>query len=144
MLLLGVLAGCVHGPIELSTAKQTLEALTAGQRVRVVIGYQRCGLKVEGKPEPAPDAIGGFEVGAFEYFARGVVHNERAYTALSETKTIVHPRYGAVQNYVRLRVYEDGEVELVAKYLRPPALEVVMDETFTCRLGDAVHFTTQP
>jgi hypothetical protein len=130
---------CVHGPRSLPRHADVLAALEEGRAVRAVVHYGRCQLFVDGKEEPSVDAVGGLAVAAVEHFAKGVVHNDRAYTAISETRTIVHPRYGAVSNYARLRLFEDGEVEVTAKYLKPPALEVVMDETFKCRLGDAVQ-----
>ncbi len=133
------LLACAHAPRRLESPAALLAALEAGAQVHAVVRYARCGLSVEGRPQPAPDVVGGLSVVAFEHFSRGVVRNERAYTAVSETRLIVHPRHGPVQNYARLRIYEDGEVEVTAKYLKPPALEVVMDETFTCRLGEGVQ-----
>lgn len=134
-----LLTACAHTPRPLPRHADLLTALEQGRAVRAVVHYARCQLFVDGKEEPSVDAVGGLQVAAFEHFAKGVVRNDRAYTAISETRTIVHPRYGAVSNYARLRLYEDGEVEVTAKYLKPPALEVVMDETFKCRLGDAVQ-----
>lgn len=137
-----MVVSCAHAPRPLPTAPELLAALEAGRPVRAVVHYARCTLVVDGKEEPSPDAVGGLSVAAFEHFARGVVRNARAYTAISETRLIVHPRYGAVYNYARLRLYEDGEVEVNARYLQPPAMTTVMDETFTCRLGDAVQLFT--
>jgi hypothetical protein len=70
-------------------------------------------------------------IGTYEYFGRGVVRNPKAYIATSETHLIGHPRYGYVLNYVRMRIYEDNAVEIVARYLDPTSYRVVMDETFT-------------
>ena len=41
-----------------------------------------------------------------------------------------------MQNYVRVRVYEDGEVEVTARYLKGAGHEIVMDETFKGRFSD--------
>lgn len=136
------LFACAHGaPRRLASPQALLAALEDGRAVHVTVRYARCVLVEDGQERPAPDAIGGFTVAAFEHFARGVVRNERAYTALSETRLIVHPRHGPVQNYARLRVHEDGDVEVGVKYLAPPDLRPVMEETFRCRLGEAVSFT---
>ncbi len=73
-------------------------------------------------------------VTAFERFAAGTVGNAAPYLATSATQLIAHTRHGTVVNYVRLRVEASGKVEVTARYLRPPAMEVVMDETFTCAI----------
>ena len=124
----------------------TLKALKDGWPVRVTIEYARCSLTVDGVTQQAPDAIGGMALSTFEYFARGVVRNPKAYVATSETHLIAHPRYGYVDNYVRLRIYEDDTVEIVARYLKPATHEVVTDETFYGRISngsdqEGIHFT---
>lgn len=106
-------------------------ALKAGEQVRVVVEYAKCTLTLDGKVVPAPDATGGTVFESWEQFAKGVVRNEKAYVASSHTVLIAHPRYGHVLNYVRFRIYEDGAVEITARYLKPDTFEIVMDETFT-------------
>jgi hypothetical protein len=113
-----------------------MRALTGGQAVRIVLDYGKMTLLVDGQETPSPKAIGGMEFKAWEHFAKGVVRNERAYVVSSHTVLIEIPRLGYVQNYVRVRVYEDGEVEVTARYLKGPDHEVVMDETFKGRISD--------
>jgi len=89
-----------------------------------------------GKDETSPDATGGMEITMWEYFAAGAVHNPVGYFAASETHLIKHPHYGYVLNYVKLSVYDDGQVKIVAQYLAPTTYEVMMDETFTTLVAD--------
>jgi hypothetical protein len=49
---------------------------------------------------------------------------------------INHPSRGFVLNYVKLNIYDDGDVKIVAKYLTPGALEVKMDESFHTIVND--------
>ena len=134
---LALLAACAAGPRRLPSTAALREALEAGRPVRVVVRYAGCVLRGEGGTErPGPDVVGGMTVSAFERFAPGVAGNERAYLATSASQLIGHRRYGQVVNYVRLRVEDGGAVEVTARYLRPPGLEVVMDETFVCPLDD--------
>lgn len=126
------------GPERLDTLDRLMSALRAGAGVRIVIDYSRTVLVSEDDPEKerrGPAAIGGMTVSNFEWFDRGVVRNPRAYVALSETHLIAHPSYGHVFNYVRLRIDEEGGVEITAQYLRPTSFEVVMNETFRGRLA---------
>jgi len=111
-------------------------ALRQGRSVRAVIEYKKAELTIDGKVETAPDATGGMTFHSWEHFAKGVVRNEKAYVAASETHLIAHPRHGHVYNYVRLRIYEDGQVEITARYLKPTTFEVVMDETFRARISN--------
>jgi hypothetical protein len=128
--------GAAAGPERLTTFEAFLGALESGRTVRAVIHYARCRLVVDGKDERAPDAVGGLDFRTFEYFARGSVRNPKGFVSTSETVLISHPRYGHVQNYVKIRIYEDHAVEITARYLDPATLKVVMDETFFTVIDD--------
>lgn len=142
LVVLGVVWGLLAMAPGASAASRPLEsyaslvrALDEGASVRAVLHYAQMTLTVDGKEVPAPDAVGGMPLTEWERFAAGVVRNPKAYVAASETVLIAHPRYGHVLNYVRLRIYEDGAVEVTARYLMPTTYEVVMDETFRGRIA---------
>ena len=118
------------GSEQIRSFDELMTALKNGEEVKSVIHYAKTKLIIEGEETEAPDAIGGMELSTFEYFAKGVVRNEKAYVASSKSVLIGHPFYGHVYNYVKLRIYEDGEVEIIARYLDPITFEVKMDETF--------------
>jgi hypothetical protein len=109
---------------------QLMFALRTGSEVRAVIYYSRCKLIVDSVETKAPDAIGGMSFATFEYFAPNSVRNPKAFVTTSQTMLISHPRQGHVYNYVKIKVYEDDNVEINAKYLNPTTYQVVMDETF--------------
>ena len=114
----------------LKSFNEIFSSLQDGKRVRLVVHYDKCRLTINGKEEKSPDAVGGMDLNSFEYFAKGSVKNERAFVTSSETILISHPRYGYVYNYIKLRVYDDNEVEIIARYLDPKTFEVKMDESF--------------
>lgn len=114
----------------LSDFPSLLQALKAGKEVRAVLHYAEFRLVVDGNETTAPDAIGGMNFGTFEYFAAGSIGNAKAFVTTSETVLISHPSRGYVYNYVKLKVYEDNAVDVVARYLHPTTLDVVMDEIF--------------
>jgi hypothetical protein len=126
-------------PRPLSDFPSLLEALRQGEEVRAVIHYALCRLTVDSTEVTSPDAIGGMNLSTFEYFARNAVRNPKAFVSSSETVLINHPSRGHVYNYVKLRIFEDNTVQIIARYLLPGTLEIVMDETFTCTIGDGVH-----
>ncbi len=123
-------------PRRLNNFDQLMTALKNGRQVRTVVEYAKTKLVIEGKEEPAPNAIGGSKIEHWEWFDRGVIRNPKAYVAFSETVLIAHPRHGHVYNYVRFRVYEDSVVEITARYLLPTDFKIVMDETFTGRISN--------
>jgi hypothetical protein len=124
-------------PKPLRSAADVLAALKAGSEVRCVFRYKDMKLFDDaGKEETAPDATGGMSLDAWEYFASGVVGNPVGYVASSQTHLIRHPRYGYVLSYVKVSVYDDGKVKIVAQYLEPATHEVKMDETFTTEVAD--------
>lgn len=122
--------------VRLENYPKLIEALRTGHAVRAVIQYAKCTLTIDGKAEKAPDATGGMDFRAWEQFARGVVRNKLEYVAISESVLIAHPSYGYVTNYVKLRIFEDNAVEIIARYLKPATQEVVMDEKFTAKISN--------
>lgn len=121
---------------QLKDFNQLFNSLKSGETVRAIIHYELCRLVIDGKEEVAPNAIGGMDLNTFEYFAKGSVRIDNAFISVSETVLISHPRYGYVLNYVKLRIYEDDNVEIVARYLDPKTYEVKMDETFYARINN--------
>lgn len=123
-------------PRRLADFNALMTALKSGHEVRAVIDYGKTTLLIDGKEEAAPKAIGGMTFEPWEFFDRGVVRNEKAYVVSSETHMIAHARYGYVNNYVRMRIFEDQSVEIVARYLMIGSQEVVMDEIFKGSLSN--------
>ncbi len=115
---------------QLISAKSLFEKLNLGKEVNVVIHYAKCKLIVDGEEVQSPDAVGGMKLMPFEYFARMSVRNEKAYVTSSETHLISHRSYGYVLNYVKIRIFEDDTVEIIARYLDPNTYQIKMDETF--------------
>ena len=90
----------------------------------------------EGKESSAPGANGGMAPDTWEYFAAGSIGNPVGYIATSSAHLIRHPRYGYVLNHVKVSVYDNGQVKIVAQYITPTTYEVKMDETFTTVVAD--------
>jgi len=139
LLCFGSIPSFASPPEQLKSFEAFLEALKAGRTVKAVFYYAKCRLVIDGKDEKAPDAVGGMEFRTFEYFAPGAVKNPKGFVAASETVLISHPRYGYVQNYVKVRIFEDHAVEIIARYLNPKTLKVVMDETFHGEIDDGTN-----
>jgi len=138
-ILFTITASVLKGSEQIRSFEELLAALKNGKQIRAVIHYAKCILIVDGEEESAPDAIGGMQLNTFEYFARMSVRNEKAFISASETVLISHPFYGFVNNYGKLRIYEDGAVEIVVKYLDPKTYEIKMDETFKTTINNGTE-----
>lgn len=64
------------------------------------------------------------------------VKNEKAYVTESETRLNGHRSYGYVLNYVKIRIFEDDSVEIIARYLDCNTYEVKTDETFNAVINN--------
>ena len=121
---------------QLTSFKSFFESLTGGEDVNAVIHYAKCKLVIDGEETPAPDAIGGMKLIPYEYFSKMSIRNEKAYVTASETRLISHRSYGYVLNYVKIRIFEDDSIEIIARYLDPNTYEVKMDETFNATINN--------
>ena len=136
-----VLASCLNSqPKQLTNFVQIIDALKSGYRVNAVIHYKDCMLVSDGDTLKAPDAIGGMDILPYEYFAAGVIGKNIAFISTSETVMIYLKGFGGyLNNYVKLRVYEDNRVEITAQYLTIDKQEVKMDETFYGEINDGTN-----
>jgi hypothetical protein len=125
-------------PEQLVSFGKVFGALESGARVRVVLRYKNMTLYDENGElvKEVPDAVGGMDLDTFEYFAAGAIGNPEGYFASSHAHLINHPRYGVVLNYVKISVYESGQVKIRAQYLSPTDYAVKMDETFETKIHD--------
>ncbi len=116
-------------PVQLTSLDGLMEALETGRRVQVTLYYGECTLD----GAAVIDASGGMVVDAFEYFGEGAIGNEHAYVAMSKSSLV--GMYGDhFQDYVKVRVYADDSVEVIAEYLDPVTYAVEMHEEFECEL----------
>jgi hypothetical protein len=123
--------------VRLDNFDDILAALKSGSNVRAVFHYKDCTLVIDGKTiDDVPDAIGGMSLDTFEYFAPRSIGNESGFIASSQSVLISHPSHGFVLNYVKLNVYDNGKVRIVAMYLSPGDFEIKMDESFHTVIGD--------
>ena len=115
-----------------------MDALNGGSPVRLTIYYADCKLVIDGKEvDKKIDAVGGMSMDVYEYFAKGAVYNKKAFVVSSTSKLIANPLGdGFTYNYAKVKVYDDGEVQLLAQYIDPKTFEINMSETFHTTLNN--------
>lgn len=116
-------------PVQLTSLDELMEALETGRRVQATLYYGECTLD----GAAVIDAAGGMVVEAFEYFGEGAIGNPHAYVAMSKS-SLVSISGTHYFDYVKVRVYEDDSVEVIAEYLDPVDFSVEMHEEFECEL----------
>ena len=128
-------------PKEAKSLAEIMDSLKAGMQVRGVFYYQKCQLISDNKiVKRVPDAIGGMTLDTFEYFAPKSIGNPEGFVSSSKTVLINHPSRGLVYNYAKVRIYEYGEVQIIAQYINPKTFEIVMDESFYTKIGEGAVF----
>jgi hypothetical protein len=132
---------------QLKNFEELMTSLKAGKQVRMVVYYKKCKLISDNEEkEKVPDAIGGMNLGVYEYFEKEAVKNKLAFVVASESKLIENPKGdGFVYNYVKIKVYEDNKVKITAQYVDVKTFEQKMDENFFGEINDekndkAVYF----
>jgi hypothetical protein len=122
--------------IQLKSFNEILEALNKGEKVNAVIHYADCKLTAEGKEAKSPDEIAGMQMLPFEYYAAGVI-TKRGFISSSETVRVFLAGFnGFVDNYMKVRVYDDNAVEITVKYITTDKLEVQSDKLYAGEIND--------
>lgn len=117
-----------------------MQSLNAGERVRVVIEYQKCAWQDTTKKSAIPNAITGMDIDTYEFFEKGVVHNKMAFVVFSDTKLIQNPKgKGFIYNYGKIRINADNTVLVTAKYIDPKNFKEQMNEVFVGKLNDGTN-----
>jgi len=120
------------------TFGELMEALKSGGTVKSTFYYGRSDLFVAGKKaDRSPDVIAGMTINIYEHTARNVVNNPKAYVVFSESKLIENPLgEGYVYTYVKVQVYEDGQVTVFVRYVNPVTFRNEMEQQFETTLYD--------
>ena len=137
LVLLALVAGLSARPAQLKNFVELLNALQHGEEVSMVAHYGRATLMLDGQEGgPSPDATGGMKLDTWEYFAPMIMGNPMGFISFGECKLIENPLgEGYVYNYVRVRVMDNGTVEVTARYLNATTFEAQMDETYVGKMS---------
>jgi hypothetical protein len=125
--------------IQLKSFTELLDALNKGGKVNVVIHYADCKLKIDSVEKKSPDEIAGMPMMPFEYYGAGVI-NKKAFISSSSTVMIYLAGFnGFVDNYMKVRAYDDNSVEITVKFVAAKTFETQMDEMFTGEINDETN-----
>ena len=130
---------------EMLNFEQVKESLFKGNRLRIIMNFNKMDLYIGGQQLNKPDALSSFDIEIFEYFGKYAAgQNEQAYIATSHSALIIHARYGVIYNYGKVRMYENNNVQVDVVYLDPNSFQTVFEETFNSTLDSgAVYFNNQ-
>jgi len=147
LITLFLISSSIFAQKQLKNFEELMTSLKSGKQVRMVVYYNKCKLISDNEEkDKIPDAIGGMNLGVFEYFAKEAVKNKLAFVVASETKLIENPKGdGFVYNYAKIKITEDNKVKITAQYIDPKTFEQKMNENFFGEINDgkndkAVYF----
>lgn len=123
-----------ESPRLLNSYAELLATLSKGYNVRAIINLNKC-TSTNGS-QNANDAIAGMNFTNFNKYQIPVGNQQKNIIATSITLLVQHPILGEVDNYVRLRVFEDNSVEVYSEYLDPKSFTELGSATATCELSD--------
>lgn len=125
---------------QLNNFEQIFNSLNSGKQINVVFHYSKCQLISDNQiKDKSPEAIGGFVIDSYEYFAPNSVRNKNAFISFSKTILIQNPLSDEdeyVYNYVKVKVSDDNKVRIIARYLNSITYKTIMDESFYTIIND--------
>ncbi len=123
---------------QVTNFEELMKSLKNGQNINAVLHYGKCKLEIDGEiQEESIDAIGGMPLDVYEYFSKNLFGNKHAFVSSSQTKLIENPLgEGYVYNYVKIKIYDNNKVDIIARYLRPGTREETMSETFHGKINN--------
>lgn len=126
------------GNPQVKNFKELMEALNSGKCVKVIIHYQKCQLICDNEIQSkSPAAVGGMMIDTYEFFDTMAVKNKKAFVVSSTSKLIEYPKGdGYVYNYVKIKISDDNNVKIIARYVDPVTFETKMDESFYAKIND--------
>jgi len=114
---------------------ELLNALKNGNQVRAIIQLEKCSSSL--KYKETNDAIGGMNFTVFNKYKLQVDNStKRDVIATSINMLVKSSRYGFVNNYVRLHIFEDNSVEILSEFLDPKNYSSIKQTTFSCQLSN--------
>lgn len=122
-----------HTPIE--NYHSLLEALSKGHEVRAIISLGECHTEGESAAKSS-NHIGGMNFTQFNKYQISINNKPTNMIATSINMLVESAQHGPVYNYVRLRVFENNQVEMASMFLHPQDYSVISKTTFQCAISN--------
>lgn len=123
-------------PHKINTYDDLLYSLDSGHHVRAVIHFENCTLESGDK---LLTITGGFDYDIYNHYKLPSTDSESTKEMISTSKTVFSISnfhdFGKINNYIRLRVFNDNTAEFFAAILDPITQEEKTTATYNCPLG---------
>ena len=120
--------------VVLTNYNEIMTALTQGDEVRAIMKLDKC--SGDSNSAAVRGVVGGMSFTNFNKHHLIVAGEEKNVIATSINILIQHSVKGHVNNYVRLRLFEDNTVEIFSEMLEPKTYNQLSAATFHCKLSD--------
>lgn len=112
-----------------------LTALTQGDDVRAIITVNKCTSSSENSKD-FTDIYASLNFTTFNKYQLQISGQAKDVIATSINMLVKSEQFGNVDNYVRLRVFQDGSAELFSQYLNPTTYAQLQAVSFNCHISN--------
>ncbi len=122
--------------IRIENYQDLYQTLIEGNEVRAIIQLSEC--HSDSQPlEKKPTALaGGLNFSQFNAYQIKINDKPTHIIATSINMLVDSQQHGPAYNYVRLRVFENNQVEIVSMFLKPTDYSTLSKNTFRCALSN--------
>lgn len=104
---------------ELNNYADIRDSFNKGNNLKLVMNYHLMNFYINNTKLPSPDEKSGFDISQYQFFGRGSVGNPLEYLITSFNVFVYHPKYKAIYDYGKLRLYENDFFILESYFLNP-------------------------
>lgn len=117
------------------TYEEIRDALADGEDLRIIANYKYMNIDtVPGQTNSVGEQT-GFNTEHYQYFARMSIGNPVAYVITSYSIFTMHPTFGPIYDYGKLRIYENESYELVIDYIKADDYTIILTQRRTGSLN---------
>ena len=115
------------------------KSLISGNKLTMVIHYDKMNLAVNGSSVTASKTVSGFDIDSF-FFDNSTLSGQK-YITISHTQLINHQSFGISNSHLKATFYSDNTIEIKITYLSLDNFKILLEETYKSKLSaGAVHF----
>jgi hypothetical protein len=120
----------------LNNYSELLNSLKKGDEVRAIIQFKKCSSPLKDTNSPN-DVIGSMNFTNFNKYKIQIDKQiKKEGIATSITMLVKTAQNKFVNNYVRLRIFEDNSAEIFSEFLDPTNYSSIKNATFSCHLSN--------
>ena len=124
-----------------NTFSEIKKSLTSGNKLRMVIHYDKMDCYINGSKSRSTNKISGYDVESFEFYQTSLIGGkEIVCITIFNTQLVSDVEYGVLNSNVRTRLFENGSLDVQASLLTRDTWRLVREESFNASLSVGVLY----